>query len=332
MIERIKRLPCLNLFKVLIGLALLVISLWGVDWDILLESLDQITLTWLLFVIATVVLSLFLKIFRSFLLLRNFGVKLSFSRITEAFFLGQAVNFLLPSRGGDILRLGYMSADTAFLLPQITAAVMLEKLLDLIAMTGVALGVSAYLPLERAFWVRSWLLPLSVGVTIGLLAFILFGPQIWSMLKGWLSRLGFARGKKWLGWGDQFVRSSLWLRSPRRLFLPVLMTLLIWSLMWGTNRVLFEGLSLQVPLIAGGLTLILGYIGVLPNLMPGNVGPFYFFVQLGMEPFGVPQEKGLAFTVILHAIVTLTPLIASGVSMLVSESVRKAFLNLWKSR
>ena len=102
--------------------------------------------------------------------------------------------------------------------------------------------------------------------------------------------------------------------------------------MWWTNMVLFKSLSLQVPQIAGGLVLILGYIGVLPNLMPGNVGPFYFFVQLGLLPFGITQENGLAYTVILHAVVTGTPLVASAISMLLSESIRKSFMTFWKSR
>lgn len=332
MMPESKRLPYFNLLKVLVGLALLVISLWGVDWSVLGESLVQASLTGLLGLTGTILLGLFLKITRSFILLRNFGAPISFSRTTEAFFLGQAVNFLLPSRAGDLLRLGYLSAEQAALLPQVTAGVMLEKLLDLIAMTAVALGVSAYLPPERAYWIRSWLLPLSIlaGVTLGVA--VLWGPLIWSRLQGRLSRQPSPWVKRFLQRVDRFVAHSLWLRDPGRLVLPVLLTLLIWSVMWWTNMVLFEGLSLQVPLIAGGLVLILGYIGILPNLMPGNVGPFYFFVRLGLLPFGITQEKGLAYTVILHAVVTVTPLLASGISMLVSESIRESFLTLWKSR
>jgi uncharacterized membrane protein YbhN (UPF0104 family) len=332
MMSEAKRFPYFNLLKVLVGLALLVISIWGVDWDVLVESLMQVSYTGLLVLTGTVLLGLFLKITRSFILLRNFGTAVSFSRTTEAFFLGQAVNFLLPSRAGDLLRLGYLSTDQAALLPQVTAAVMLEKLLDLIAMTAVALGVSAYLPPEQTLWVRSWLLPLSLLAAVGLGITILWGPLIWSKLQGRFFQQPHPWVVGFLEQVDRFVASSLWLRAPQHLVLPVLMTLLIWSVMWGTNMVLFRGLSLQVPLIAGGLVLILGYIGVAPSLMPGNVGPFYFFVQLGLQPFGIAQGKGLAYTIILHAVVTVTPLVASGISILVSESVRKSFLTLWKSR
>lgn len=332
MMSESKRLPYFNMLKVLVGLALLVISLWGVDWGILGKSLVQASITGMLGLIGTVLLGLFLKITRSFILLRNFGVPISFSRTTEAFFLGQSVNILLPSRGGDLVRLGYLSADKAALLPQVTAAVILEKLLDFIAMTTVALGVSAYLPSDRAFWVRNWLLPVSILAAVVLGVAVLWGPLIWSRVQGHLIRQPRPWVKRFVQRVDRFIANSLWLRDPGRQVLPILLTLLIWSVMWWTNMVLFKSLSLQVPQVAGGLVLILGYIGVLPNLMPGNVGPFYFFVQLGLLPFGITQENGLAYTVILHAVVTATPLVASGISMLLSESIRKSFMTFWKSR
>lgn len=323
--------PYFNLIKVLVGLVLLVISLRGADWTSLAESLLQTSGVGLLTLAGAVSLGLILKITRSIILLQNFGSEISFSRTAEAFFLGQAANILLPSRAGDILRLGYLSANQPTQLTQVTAAVILEKFLDLIAMTAVALGVSAYMPLERASWVRSWLLPSSILGSAGLVITILWGPLIWSKFRSRLTRRVGPGFTGFLTWVDRFVAASLWLRNPRRLLLPVILTLLIWGVMWETNMVLFRSLSLQAPLLAGGLVLILGYIGVVPNLMPGNVGPFYFFVQLSMQPFGISQENGLAYTVILHAMVTLVPLVASGVSMLGSESVRKTFTTLWKS-
>lgn len=322
----------LNLLKIGIGLGLLAISLRGVNWRLLLGSLERINLAWLLVATGTILGSLLLKITRSYLLLGNFGLSISFGRTMEAFLLGQAANFLLPSRGGDLLRLGYLSANQATQLPQITAAVLVEKFLDLIAMTVVALGVSAYLPVGKAFWVRNWLLPLSALATAGLVFLVVLGPQLWVNVRDRFGASSWSWVRKITGWVDQLVDSSLWLRTPRRIFIATSLTLGIWAVMWATNQALFQGFSLQVPGVAAGLVLVLGYIGVLPNLMPGNVGPFYFFVQLAMQPFGISQAEGLAYTVVLHAMVTITPLVGSGVSMLASESVRKAVLNWWKLR
>jgi uncharacterized membrane protein YbhN (UPF0104 family) len=149
-------------------------------------------------------------------------------------------------------------------------------------------------------------------------------------LRDGLSRARYPWLRRLLALLDQGINSSLWLRDPQRLASSLLTTVLIWAVMWWTNMVLFQAFALDVPFVAGGLVLILAYLGVLPNLMPGNVGPFYFFVQLAMQPLGIPQEIGLAYTVLLHAMVTVIPLLTAGFSMLVSESVRKSFADQWR--
>ncbi len=88
----------------------------------------------------------------------------------------------------------------------------------------------------------------------------------------------------------------------------MLLTVFIWGVMWLTNLLLFNSLGLHLSGTAGGLVLVLVYIGLLPALMPGNIGPFYFFASLALLPFGIIQDQALVFAVILHALVTLSPL------------------------
>lgn len=327
-----KRLPLGTLLKIFIGLALLILSLWGVNWDQLRASLTEIRLFWLLGVLASVLAGLWLKIGRSYILLRNFQTPTPFRKTSEAFFLGQAVNILLPSRGGDLVRLGYLSSDQPAQIPQVTAALALEKFLDLIAMTAIALGVAAYLPADRAVWVRTWLLPLSLAGMAGLAALIAFGPSVWHALRARLPGKNSPVGRKLVSLTDQFVESSLWLRQPRQILPALGFTLVIWAVMWATNQILLRGLGLVIPVSAGGLVVVLIYIGVLPAIMPGNVGPFYFFAQLGLAPFAVEPQRAVAFAILLHAAVTLTPLIAAGLVMLFSGGLRGKLATLWKTQ
>jgi len=330
--QNFRRLPWLTLIKIVVGISLLVISLWGVEWDQLEGSFTQIDLLWIFAVVLVVLLSLFLRVLRSFIFIKNFGVPISFGRVVEAFFLGQAVNILLPSRGGDLLRLGYLSANQPETIPQVTASFGLEKFLDLLAMTAIGLGVAAYLPSERVSWMKVWLLPVSILAAILLLVMILWGPQLWKVLRKRISN----KSHNWIQIGirvmDKFVESSLWLRDPRYLIPAVLLTVLIWAVMWMTNLTLFAGFGFQLPIVAGGLVLILAFIGAMPAVIPGNVGPYYFFNQLGVMSFGISQESALAFAVLKHAVVILTPLIASGISMLVSEDVRIFLIARRRSR
>lgn len=322
--------PLALLIKTVAGISFLVLSLIGVDWSQLKTSIETVDLCWLLLVLLSVLVGLFLKILRAYLFIKNFGVRVSFGRVTQAFFLGQSLNILLPSRSGDLLRVGYLSAEQPSLIAQITAAIGLEKYLDLLAMTAIALGVAAYLPVERASWVRQWLLPLSALSSGILVVMLVFGPWLWKRLQPFLARWGNPWFQRGLVLVDRLVRSSIWLRDLSLLIPALLLTAVIWVVMWATNLFLFRGLSLLVPLAAGGLVLVLVYIGVLPALMPGNIGPFYFFAQQGVIPFGAPAEKALAFAILLHAVVTITPLLASAASLLFSKKMRVATLGRWK--
>jgi predicted anti-sigma-YlaC factor YlaD len=94
-----------------------------------------------------------------------------------------------------------------------------------------------------------------------------------------------------------------------------------------TNRLVFQTLALDLGWDAAILVLILVYLGILPALMPGNVGPFTYFAQLALLPFAVNNNLAVAFAVILFVIVTIPPLLISGILMLLPlNSNRKAIL------
>ena len=320
--------PIALIIKTIVGISFLLISIMGIDWEQLKTSINTIHAGWFFSVILAVVIGLVLKILRSYMFMKNFGLHLSYGRVTEAFFLGQALNIISPTRSGDIFRIGYLSAEKPAMIAQVTAAVGVEKFLDLLTLTAVCLGVAVYLPLENMSWVRHWLLPLRALASLALCGIIFFGPGIWQRTRNVLSRCRGAWVHKGIALVDQLVQSSLWLRDYSLLVPAILLTTLIWAVMWATNLLLFRGLALQVPLAAGGLVLVLVYIGVLPALMPGNIGPFYFFAQQGVIPFGASAEKALVFAIVLHAVVTITPLLASAVSMLLSRNVRASVLDV----
>ena len=87
--------------------------------------------------------------------------------------------------------------------------------------------------------------------------------------------------------------------------------------MWLTNLLLFKSLGIPLGGTAAGLVLILVYVGLLPALMPGNIGPFYFFARLALLPFGIIHDQAFVFAVILHAIVTLPALLGGVIGLLV---------------
>jgi uncharacterized membrane protein YbhN (UPF0104 family) len=147
-----------------------------------------------------------------------------------------------------------------------------------------------------------------------LLAVIVFGPWFWEKISaqksfsGWIGKL---QNKI-----DRFVKASLWLRNPERLLPSFAISTVIWFVMAMTNILLFRALNIHTGWEASSLVLVLVYIGVLPALMPGNIGPFTYFAQLALIPFEIGPSTALAFAVLLYGIVTIPPLIIAGIMLL----------------
>ena len=304
----------LVIIKILAGLALLILSIQGIHWEDLVSGIRTANFAWLALAIGLVLLGLFLKVWRWAIFIKNYSVQSSTAKLFSAYFVGQAVNIILPMRGGELVRIGYFAGD-AKILPEIISTIALEKYLDLLALTVCGILVSLKFSLDNISNLGGWLLPLTGFLTLVFLVAILFGPAIWEHI-----RTGKVLPKRILDWVDRWVQAGHWLRSPRQVFPVVLLTILIWGVMWFTNLLLFKSFGLQLGGTAAGLVLILVYVGLLPALMPGNIGPFYFFARLALLPFGILDDQAFIYAVTLHAIVTLPPLLGGVIGLLVRQN------------
>jgi|AutmiccommuBRH23_1029490.scaffolds.fasta_scaffold00557_27 uncharacterized membrane protein YbhN (UPF0104 family) len=302
-----------NAIKIALGLLLLYLAFQRVDWQLLLQSLQSVRISWLSLAILSVLLSLALKVLRWDLLLRNYKIHLPPMRLISAYFLGQAANILLIIRGGEIVRVttAHLPAKDDWV--EITATIALEKYLDLLLLVLLMVITATNLP-ALALEKMGSLSPILLFLTLMLLLLVTLGPILWQHLKPrQSSRPWIAKVQHKL---DQFVQASLWLRDPRKLLPSLGITLLTWAVMASTNWLVFQSLALDLNWDAAILVLILVYLGVLPALMPGNVGPFTYFAQLALIPFAVGNDIALAFAVILYFIVTVPSLLIAGLTML----------------
>ncbi|MBE0688430.1 MAG: flippase-like domain-containing protein [Anaerolineaceae bacterium] len=308
-----------NALKIALGLLLLYLSFQRVDWTILLDALRSVSGFWLVLAILSVLLSLALKVWRWDLLLRNYNLRLPLKRLISAFFLGQAANILLIIRGGEIVRVTSAHQPGQDDWVEITATIAIEKYLDLLFLVLLMLAMATNLP-ALALESMGSLYPLLIIMTILLLLVVLFGPTLWRrFIPGESKTPWLAKVQRKL---DQFLQASLWLRDPRKLLPSLGITLLIWTGMALTNRLVFQSLAIDLGWDAAVLVLILVDIGVLPALMPGNLGPFTYFAQLALIPYAVTDDLAVAFAIVLYVIVTLPPLLISGLLMLLPPRLK----------
>ena len=297
--------------RLALGLALLVVSLWKVDWGRLVDHLAHARREWLVVALLSVLASSFMKILRWRWLLLGLGIQRQpgLLRLGGAFFIGQAVNIVFPVRAGELARVGWLSVDDrqdAFL----TAfSVLLEKYYDLVILLGLVTWLGPALPVEALATSRNWLIPLCGGATVGLVAGLWVAPYLWSRISQRWPRRWAGLAERMEGW----VRGLRLLRSTGMALTLMAFSVLLWGVMLTTNLFVLRALSLPVDFRAGGLVLVLAYLGLAPALMPGNVGPFYYFAMLALAPFGIGASERAAFAVLLHAIVVLPPLLLGGI-------------------
>lgn len=310
----------INSLKIGLGLLLLYLSFYRIDRQLFLQSLWSVSIPWLVLAIISVFISLALKVYRWRMILGFYQLSLPITQIIGAFFLGQAANTILIVRGGELVRLTVAHTSRKDDWLEVASTIIIEKYLDLLFLVFLMVIISTSLPVF-AIEKLGALSPILILFTILLLLLVIFGPLLWYRYSPRFDRASWM--KKFYGKLDQFVQASLWLRDPKKLLPLLAVTLLVWVLMAYTNILVFKSLSLSLPWEAAVLVLVLIYLGVLPALMPGNVGPFTYFAQLALIPFAVSNNLALAFAVILYSIVTLPPLIISGIYLLASINLRK---------
>jgi hypothetical protein len=310
-------------FRIALGIALLYFSLREVDFHLLGQHLAAVRLSWLAAALGVILLTTLLKVLRWRSLMRSLaaGEPAGLLRLAGAFVVGQAANILLPFRGGDVARVGWLALEERdgdqALAGAVTVA--LEKYLDVVALAALLLLLWPLLPVQALERSRGWWLPLSILMTVLFLLSLWAAPRAWGWMKPRLE------GRLPTAWQGRLARVDLWLRSSLRLrtaqgWIPLAgWTIGIWALMAATNLFVLAALGLPIDARAAGLVLAMIYVGVAPALMPGNAGPFYFFAMLGLAPFGVAEPERAAFAVLLHALVTLPPLAMAGVYLAASR-------------
>ena len=305
-----------QIIKILLGFTLLFLSIRSVDWSIFQQALQSAKSVWLLAALLSVLLSVSLKIIRWRILLKNFQVKLHWMRLITAYFLGQAANILFVFRTGEIVRIGWAHQPDQQDLVEFTSSIAIEKYMDLLMFVVSMLVVSTALPDIVLKDVAIYQIA-AITASLLLILVILVGPWIWQ--KFFANQIRSNWYEKIAARLDGFIKASLWLRKPAKVSPVILLSICIWLIMGLTNGLLFASLGLSLHWQAAGLVMILVYFGVLPALMPGNIGPFTYFAQLALLPFSVEASTALAFAVILYVMVNLPMLLIAGILLLIPK-------------
>lgn len=284
---------------VLATLALVIVLLWwrGPDWDAVFDAFDFIEWWW---VVAALALNLLSVLARAISWRLTLGQALpkphpSFTDVFSAFSVGLLGNAVLPARAGELARVAVLRRH----LPNGTGAgatllgtVFAHRLFDLFPVS--LLVVYVLLTAKIPHWAVTSLVILGlVGIALLTVGFISARRQHRPVLDhhGPVRRL------------IMMARQGLAvLKAPLPAAAAILCQTVGWTLQLLAVWIAMRAFSIDAPLPAAGLVLLLMNVATIFPLWPGNIGLLQAAVALPLRQYGVPYATGFAYGLVLQVI------------------------------
>ncbi|MEJ5200469.1 MAG: lysylphosphatidylglycerol synthase transmembrane domain-containing protein, partial [Anaerolineae bacterium] len=230
--------------------------------------------------------------------------RLSLLQLTNLIVVGQAVNFYIPARLGELVR-AYLTGEEAgiskiYALGTIAA----EKLIDIIVL---ALLIAAMLPfLALPEWLAGRIGPLfltALAVCIVIVGLIGGRRLIWRPIEWGLGLLPAAWAERWRTRLLAGLDGLSALGSLRAAAAVWGWTVAFWLVAALTNYLLLLAFDLPPSPLTAFFVLAVLQAGVAVPSTPGKIGVFHYLCILALGVFHVPATAGLAYGLVLHALV-----------------------------
>jgi len=254
--------------------ALLVAFGRHVDWRAAATAIRSADTRLLVLALVANQLSLGLKAVRWWVFLRPLGVR-SLSLVVRATFAGASLNNLVVAQGGEAARVLMVSRSTGVSAKRVTGALALERVLDVVSY--LTLLVAATWMLELPDMLVRWRTAASVALAI--IAILL-----------------------------------VWLASPARLSVAMLLSLGAWGLQVTTYHAVAVAAHLPLPLSGSIAALLAIGISFLIRATPGNIGVFQLIYAMTVRGFGIAEGPAVAAALLIQTIQVL-PTIVVGTLM-----------------
>ncbi len=290
-----------NILKLLVTILALWLVLREVDLQEIWTTILSADLWWIFAGFMLFNLSMIVRAWRWWVLLRGLGIAPKFSRLVELYFVGNFFNMALPSGfGGDVVRVIEVARDVPT--DVATGTVLLDRLAGLIMLFVVAMVM---LPFQTAvipphiLWMT---IAGFVGGIVGIL--LLMDGRLIRRLGGWLPKPLNPNENGAVGKLLQAVQGCGWKSVLQAMAISIIFHFILagW---WFTSGLAFE------QSISYSYHLFIMPLVAVPLLIPSfaGFGPRELIVPTLYTVVGVPQEIGLGMSVIVFVITRLSGLV-----------------------
>ena len=241
------------------------------------------------------------------------GARLPFGLVLRALLIGYLGNAALPARLGEAARAGVVSRAAGRPFGAVLGTVLLERLIDLVALAVLVLIASMFAPVP-ALVINAAAVTLAVGIAGGLVLAVA-GRRLG--VAGAASPVGVRQ--RVLAFGRHLLAGALY---PGR---AVIVTAGALSLVaWLLDAALYLAAAASLGItISVGTAVIIDAAGALATALPaapGYVGTYDLAAAAVGAGLGLDPAKAVALAAVVHAVV-LVPIALAGAAALVGETL-----------
>jgi uncharacterized protein (TIRG00374 family) len=283
----------------LFGGIFLFIAFYRVDWDPFYSAVVSIKLGWVLAVVASLLVSMWLRALRWFLFT---GLpREALAKVWDAACVGYIGTAIYPARAGDVLRMVRLQKTTGMGGGQVIGSAVIDRILDGLSLVILLLAVVFLqvggLRAHQALWaVALFFLVAAAGVML----FIVTGHRARKLFV-WLSGK-WRWGQRLNRWFDECIAGLQMLRSPKLLSFVFILQLVISLVDMLALWLLFFAFGWTLPFAAALVTLVyLAAVISLPS-SPGYVGVYQIATLFSLPTFGVAEASAVAYGTVLQVV------------------------------
>ena len=299
----------------LLSVAILVALGMRLDWSVLWSELGKIRWSFIPLLVLITLATFWVRALRWRHLLPG-GASVSRVRLFEATLVGFTATFILPLRVGEILRPWVLSRWQPVKFSAGLASVVIERAFDaltLLVLLGFTLAklesvpplVSAGAKVIAVLAVA--ILIVMVAAYLGATHLVRWGERMIMVIFG--KRLP-KTADRLVAMVEDFLSGLRGISSLKDLLWSIFWSVVLWVLLVMIYQVGLWSFGVEASIWVGVTICVMIALAVAAPGAPGFVGTFQLGCVIALAIFGYPEEFGVAYSIILHAIQAVTVVIS----------------------
>ncbi|MCP5536836.1 MAG: flippase-like domain-containing protein [Akkermansiaceae bacterium] len=295
----------------LLSAVILVALGMRLDWAVLLSELEKVRWSYIPLLVLITLATFWVRALRWRHLLSN-GNEVSRVSLFEATLVGFTATFILPLRVGEVVRPWVLSRWQPVRFSAGLASVVVERAFDaltLLVLLGVTIAQLDSVPAIVSAGVKV-VAALAVVIFVIMIAAYLGANQMVKLGEGMVTAVF---GKKWPDFAsrlvamvEDFLTGLRGISSVRDLVWSVFWSVVLWGLFVGLYQVGLLGFGVEATMWVGVSVCVMIALAVAAPGAPGFVGTFQLGCVVALALFGYPEEFGIAYSIVLHALQAIT--------------------------